>query len=305
MKTTRHIILLIKKSLWVMLPVIAGILILHFLKLSSKQTFIAYKILLIVAIAWIAAQWVRMGQRKVLSKYNLSTTSDLRTRKIHTQVHIIGKTLYFLIGLLAAGSILMLFDTVHAFGRNLLASAGVTGIIIGIAAQRIIANFFAGFQLAITQPIRLNDRVIVEGEFGQVEEITMTYVIIRTWDERRIVVPLSYFIEKHFQNWTYASSTNILGVVFLWVDYSTPIAELRLEAERIITSNPLWDGRVWRLHVADTTDRAVQIRILASVSDPANSWELRCDIREKMIAFLQENYPKSLPRERVDIQDKN
>ncbi|HSY17060.1 MAG TPA: mechanosensitive ion channel domain-containing protein, partial [Candidatus Acidoferrales bacterium] len=205
--------------------------------------------------------------------------------------------LYFIISLLAVASVLMLFDEVRRLGTSLIASAGVIGVIIGFAAQKTIANLFAGFQLAMAQPIRLDDVVVVEGEWGRIEEITLTYVVIRIWDDRRLVVPLSYFIEKPFQNWTRVSA-DLLGSVLVWVDYSLPLAETRQAVKAILENHPLWDKRFWNLQVTDATEHTMQIRVLATAADSTKAWDLRCDIREQLIGFIQKNHPESLPRRR-------
>jgi small-conductance mechanosensitive channel len=194
----------------------------------------------------------------------------------------------------------MLFQEVRQFGTSILASAGVVGIVLGFAAQKTISNLFAGFQIAMTQPIRLDDVVIVEGEWGRVEEITLTYVIIHIWDDRRLVVPLGYFIEKPFQNWTRATA-QLLGSVFVWVDYTLPLDEIRKALKEIIEPNPLWDKRFWNLQVTDATEKTMQIRVLATSADSSKDWDLRCDIREKLIAYIQKHHPQSLPQFRTQI----
>jgi small-conductance mechanosensitive channel len=164
----------------------------------------------------------------------------------------------------------------------------------------VLSNLIAGIQLAITQPIRLEDAVVVEGEWGWVEEITATYVVVRLWDLRRLVLPLTYFIQKPFQNWT-RHSTSIIGSVFLNLDYTAPVAALRRKVEEIVTASPLWDKRVVNLQVSDATERTVQIRILASAANASAAWDLRCDIREQIIVFLQQQYPEALPRQRAEV----
>lgn len=291
---------LIGKSLRVIVPVVGIIFALPILNLSPEYAGLLSKgssILLIVAVALIAFQAVNIVERAVLIRYDITVADNLQARKIYTQVHVLGKTLYFVIGLFTVASILMLFEEVRHFGTSLLASAGVVGIIIGFAAQKTISNLFAGFQLAMTQPIRLDDVVVVEGEWGRIEEITLTYVVIHIWDDRRLVVPLSCFIEKPFQNWT-RSSANLLGSVFVWVDYSLPLDETRKELKEIIESNPLWDKRLWNLQVTDATEKTMQLRVLATSSDSSKSWDLRCDIREKLIAHIQKHYPQCLPQRR-------
>ncbi|HHY86996.1 MAG TPA: mechanosensitive ion channel [Verrucomicrobia bacterium] len=264
----------------------------------------ASSILIIGAVAWVLANAVRIGEKAVLASYDISASDNLQARKVYTQVHVIAKTLLFIIVLFTVASILMCFEEVRRFGTSILASAGVVGIIIGFAAQRTIANLFAGFQLALTQPIRIDDVVIVEGEWGRVEEITLTYVVIRIWDERRLVVPLNHFIEKPFQNWT-RTSAQLLGSVFFWVDYTLPVAELRAAIKDIVEKAPLWDGRFWNLQVTEATERGMQLRVLATASDSGNAWNLRCYLREKLIEYVQTHYRNSLPRVRLDAPGLN
>jgi small-conductance mechanosensitive channel len=243
-------------------------------------------------------QAVNLGEKAVLARFDIKAADNLRARKIYTQVHVIGKMVYAAIGLFTVASILMLFQEVRQFGTSILASAGVLGIILGFAAQKTISNLFAGIQIAMAQPIRLDDVVIVEGEWGRIEEITLTYVTIHIWDDRRLIVPLGYFIEKPFQNWTHASA-RLLGSVFLWVDYTMPLDELRKALKEIIEPNPLWDKRFWNLQVTDVTEKTMQIRILATTADSSQGWDLRCDIREKLIAYIQKHHPQSLPHFRT------
>ena len=238
---------LLGRSLRIILPVVGIIFALPLLGLPPEYAVILGKgtsILLIVAVAVILFQAVNLGEKTVLARFDIKAADNLRARKIYTQVHVIGKMVYAAIGLFTVASILMLFQEVRQFGTSILASAGVVGIILGFAAQKTISNLFAGIQIALTQPIRLDDVVIVEGEWGRVEEITLTYVTIHIWDDRRLIVPLGYFIEKPFQNWTRASA-QLLGSVFLWVDYTMPLDELRKALKEIIEPNPLWDKRFW------------------------------------------------------------
>ena len=294
---------LLGKSLRIILPVIGIIFALPILGLPPEYAGILGKgtsILLIVAIAVILFQSVNLGEKAVLTKFDIKAADNLQARKIYTQVHVISKVVYAVIVLFTIASILMLFAEVRSYGKSLLASAGVVGIILGFAAQKTISNLFAGFQIAMTQPIRLDDVVIVEGEWGRVEEISLTYVTIRIWDERRLIVPLSYFIEKPFQNWTRVSA-QLLGSVYLWVDYSLPLDEIRKALKEIIEPHPLWDKRFWNLQVSDATEKTMQIRVLATTADSSKGWDLRCAIREQLIAYIQKNYPQSLPRFRTEI----
>jgi len=296
---------LLGKSLRTIVPVVGIIFALPVLNLPPEYAGLVSKgssILLIVAVAIILFQAVNLIEKAVLARYDITVPDNLQARKVYTQVHVLGKTLYFIIGLFTVASILMVFEEVRHFGTSILASAGVVGIIIGFAAQKTISNLFAGFQLAMTQPIRLDDVVIVEGEWGRVEEITLTYVVIRIWDDRRLVVPLSYFIEKPFQNWTRISA-GLLGSVFVWVDYSLPLEETRQAVKQILENHPLWDKRFWNLQVTDATEITMQIRVLATAADSAKSFDLRCDIREQLIAYIQKHHPQSLPRRRNDQFD--
>jgi small-conductance mechanosensitive channel len=294
---------LVGKSLRVIVLVVGIIFALPILGLPPEYAGVVGKgtsILLIIAVAIILFQAVNLGEKAVLTEFDIKAADNLQARKVYTQVHVISKVVYAVICLFTIASVLMLFQKVRQFGTSILASAGVLGIILGFAAQKTISNLFAGFQIAMTQPIRLDDVVIVEGEWGRVEEITLTYVIIHIWDDRRLVVPLGYFIEKPFQNWTRASA-QLLGSVFVWVDYTMPLDEARKALKEIIENHPLWDKRFWNLQVTDATEKTMQIRVLATSADSSKSWDLRCDIREKFIAYIQKHHPESLPRFRAEI----
>jgi small-conductance mechanosensitive channel len=260
---------LLGRTLRVIVPVVGLIFALPLIGLPASFEGIVAKgssFLIIGAVAWILFHAVGLVEKATLAKFDINAADNLQARKVYTQVHVLSRTVHVLICLFTLASVLMLFDEVRQFGTSILASAGVIGIIVGFAAQRTIANLFAGFQLAMTQPIRMDDVVIVENEWGRIEEITLTYVVVRIWDERRLIVPLSYFIEKPFQNWTRTSS-QILGSVFLWADFTLPIAQLRPLVKDIVENSPHWDQRFWNLQVTDTTDRAMQLRILATAAD--------------------------------------
>lgn len=196
---------------------------------------------------------------------------------------------------------LMSFPAVRTIGTSLLASAGVAGLVVGFAARPALGNLIAGLQIALTQPIRLDDVVIVDGEWGRIEEIGGTFVVIRIWDQRRLVVPLQWFIEHPFQNWT-RTSAEIIGTVFVWADYRLPLAPLRAELERLCKEAPEWDHRVCILQVTETTERAMQLRALVSSSDSGLNWDLRCKVREGLIEFIQQRYPDCLPQARVTLE---
>ena len=260
-------------------------------------------ILLIVAVAVLLCRAVGILQSAVLTRFDMTVADNLRARKIYTQLHVISRVIYVTVGVLAVAAVLMLFQEVRHVGTSLLASAGIVGVIGGIAAQKTLANLFAGFQIALAQPVRQDDVVVVEGEWGRVEEITLTYIVVHIWDDRRLVLPLSYFIEKPFQNWTRTSAA-LMGSVFVWVDYSFSVEAGREALKGIIEGSPLWDRRYWNLQVSDATDKTMQLRVLATSSDSSKSWDLRCEIREKFIAFLQLHHPSALPRLRAEVLER-
>jgi len=293
---------LVGRCLRVMVPVLGIILALPVLGLPAEYAGLVAKgtsILLIVAVALICFQAVGLAEKVVLLKFDVSVADNLRARKIHTQLQVLSKTVYIFIGVFTVASILMLFEEVRHLGTSILASAGVVGVILGFAAQKTIANLFAGFQVALAQPIRMDDVVIVGGEWGRIEEITLTYVVVHIWDDRRLIVPLSDFIEKSFENWTRVSA-QLLGSVLLWVDYSLPLDETRQAVRQIIEASPLWDRRFWNLQVSDASERTMQIRVLCTAADSSKAWDLRCEVREKLILFIQKHHPRSLPRFRAD-----
>ncbi len=259
-------------------------------------------ILMIVSVAWLIIVFLRASKRAFLEKYDTSKTDNLRSRKFHTQFNIMESIIIALVVIIAIGSILMLFDEVKRLGISLFASAGVAGIIIGFAAQKLIGAVLAGLQIAITQPIRLDDVVVIEGEWGRIEEITLTYVVVHIWDQRRLIVPSTYFFEKPFQNWT-RTSAEILGTVFIYTDYQVSFEALRNELTRLLESSPLWNKKVNVLQVTDAKTNGVEIRALMSAKDSSTAWDLRVFIREKLIEFLQKKYPESLPRTRIQLEN--
>ncbi len=298
----------LKKFIIPALLLFSGIFLRYFLKEPdiSDEEFIgsferAGSILLIISLSWAGIAFIRIVKQVFLDKYDVSIENNLRSRKFQTQFNILERILVFLIVLISIGLILMLFDEVKRIGISLFASAGVAGVIIGLAAQRVIAAVLAGIQIAITQPIRLDDVVIIEGEWGRIEEITLTYTVVRIWDQRRLVVPSTYFFEKPFQNWT-RTSAEILGTVFIYTDYHISFDALRKELTRLLESTPLWDKRVNVLQVTDAKQNGVEVRALMSAKDSPTAWDLRVFIREKLIEFLQKNYPESLPKTRVLIE---
>lgn len=251
------------------------------------------------ALTWLGVRCIAAAVETTALLHPLDTTDNLQARRIQTQFRVLAHSLNFLIILIGASLALMTFPGAQKIGTSLLASAGVAGLAIGFAAKSVLANLLAGVQIAITQPIRLDDVVIVQDEWGRIEEITGAFVVVRVWDERRLVVPLQWFIENPFQNWTRTSS-EILGSVFIWVDYRMPLAPLRAEAERICKAAEEWDGRVCGAQVTETNERSMQVRVLVSAADASLCWDLRCRMREALISFVQREYPQYLPQLRVE-----
>ena len=257
---------------------------------------------LIPITAWLLINMTSVVEDVILSQYKVDVADNLQARKIQTQLHVFKRIATVIIGILTLAAVLMTFEKVRQLGTSILASAGVIGIIVGVAAQRTLATFIAGLQIAVTQPIRLDDVVIVENEWGRIEEITLTYVVVRIWDLRRLVVPITYFIEKPFQNWTRATA-DILGTVFLYVDYTVPIQAVREELHRILKELELWDGKVWGLVPTNATERTVELRALMSAPDASTAWNLRCQVRERLIEYVRNNYPEGLPKVRAEISE--
>ncbi len=297
---------MIYKPIRFLLPSLILLIIIPFITMPTKIRLFINHILviwLIIGVAWLVISIIAILKAVILSRYNIKTKDNLKVRQITTQLNIIQRVLIVLIVILTISAILMTFDKVRQIGISILASAGVAGIVVGFAAQRSLANLIAGIQIAITQPIRIGDVVIVENEWGTIEEITLTYVVVQIWDQRRLVVPINYFLEHSFQNWT-KSSAELIGAIFIYVDYGIPVDELRRELEKIVNASPLWDKRVAKIQVTNATEKTMEIRALVSAENSSKTWELRCLVREKLIDFIQQNYPDKLPRLRLET-DKN
>lgn len=264
----------------------------------------AMEIALTVLISIILIRFVKLLEDLFYHKYDLNKEDNLKERKIRTQLQFIRKFLISLIVVVTISIILLSFESMRKVGAGLLTGVGIGGIIIGFAAQKSLGNLLAGFQIAFTQPIRIDDVLIVEGEWGRVEEITLTYVVINIWDQRRLILPITYFIEKPFQNWTRVSS-ELLGTVFLYLDYTIPIPPLRDELSRLLHHNPLWDKRVNVVQVTDNKADTIEVRFLMSARNSSQAFDLRCYVREAMIAYINQHYPESLPKTRLEYQPKD
>jgi small-conductance mechanosensitive channel len=237
----------------------------------------------------------------IIRRFNVDVKDNLRARKIRTQLGVLKRIVIIVVCILALGTMLMTLEKVRQLGTTILASAGIVGIVVGMAAQRTIGTFIAGLQIAFTQPIRIDDVVIVENEWGRIEEITLTYVVVKIWDMRRLIVPITYFIEKPFQNWTRVTA-DLLGTVYIYVDYTVPVEAVRVELQKILKDSGLWDGKVCVLQVTATSERSLELRALMSAPDASTAWNLRCHVREKIVEFIQKNYPESLPKLRTSFQ---
>jgi small-conductance mechanosensitive channel len=257
-------------------------------------------LLLIASIAWLLVTMLDVLQDYIEHRQTLAVGDSLTARRIRTQVQVLRHIAAVVIVVITIAIMVMTFPSARHVGESLFASAGLAAVVAGLAARSMLSNLLAGVQIALSQPIRLEDVVIVEGEWGWIEEITMTYVVVRVWDLRRLILPISYFIEKPFQNWT-RNTADLLGTVFIYADYTLPVDEVRQELQRMLQSSGMWDGRVWGLQVTNATDRTLELRALMSAANGSAAWDLRCYVREKLIAFLQQNYPESLPRTRGEI----
>ncbi|WP_243042985.1 mechanosensitive ion channel family protein [Dyella sedimenti] len=255
---------------------------------------------LLLAATWLALRCLGTLELAAIRRYPLDVADNLAARRMLTQVRVLRRTADIVVLLIGIGTVLLTIPGVRQLGTSLLASAGVAGLALGFAAKPVLGNLIGGLQIAITQPIRLDDVVVIQGEWGRIEEITGSYVIVHIWDERRLVVPLSWFMENTFQNWTRTSS-KLLGTVFLWLDYRTPMAPLREELRRLCKAAPEWDGRVCVLQVTDANDRTMQLRALVSSADSGRSFDLCCKVREGLIAYVQSRHPGALPRWRGEV----
>lgn len=260
-------------------------------------------IAIILFITWIVLAAVSLGSYFIKNRYNINSSNNLKARKSLTQIRIIERVIFFIVIIISISLILMSFEEIKQIGVSLIASAGVAGVIIGFAAQKVIGSLLAGVQIAIAQPIRIDDVVIVENEWGRIEELNLTYVVVRIWDKRRLVLPTTYFIEKPFQNWT-RNSSEILGTVYIYTDYKFPVKALREELDIILKGTELWDGKVSVVQVTASTEKSMEIRVLISAVDSPIAWDLRVYVREKLIEFLQQKYPDNLPKSRVVLDKK-
>jgi small-conductance mechanosensitive channel len=263
---------------------------------TIRQGFI---MAMVASLGWFAVGCIYVLQSVMLRRYDLNAENNIQARRVHTQFQLFRRMLISFVVIIDIGALLWTFNDprIWHYGSGLLASAGIASLIIATAAKSTAANFFAGLQIALTEPIRIDDVVVVQGEWGRIEEINSAYVVIRIWDLRRLIVPLSYFIENSFQNWTRESS-DIMGTAFLYVDYSVPVEELRQQLNTIVRASPLWDKKTCGLQVTNLTDRSMELRCLMSSRNSSESFDLRCLVREQMTAWIQQKYPTAFPATR-------
>jgi len=260
-----------------------------------------FSLAMIALISWLIIRSTSVLQDVILQRYDITAEDNLKARKVYTQLDVLKDIIFVIVLILAFGTGLMVFSQGKEIGKTILASAGIVGIVVGMAAQKTIGTFIAGLQIAFTQPIRLDDVVIVENEWGRIEDIALTYVVVKIWDQRRLIVPVTYFIDKPFQNWT-RTTAEILGTVFIYTDYTIAVDEIRQALQEILDQSPLWDRRVCVLQVTNATDRALELRALMSAANASDAWTLRCDVREKLVTLIQEKHPQALPRVRAELE---
>lgn len=292
-----------RRPVGLLLPLIGLQVVLPGMNLSAAGEPLrhAIAITVILTLGWLATCATRVIDDVVAARYRIDVEDNLASRRVQTQVKIARQVMCVLIWILAGASALMTFPRAGQLGTSLLASAGIAGIVIGMAAKPTLSNLLAGLQIAVTQPIRIDDVVVVHGEWGKIEEITTTYVVVRIWDERRLIVPLNDFIENRFENWTRTTS-QVLGTAMLYVDFDTPVDEIRKELERIVKESPQWDGRVCVLQVTNTSPSGMELRALVSAARADYAFELRCRVREGLVTYIRDRFPGALAKQRVEVR---
>ncbi|SDZ33555.1 Small-conductance mechanosensitive channel [Micromonospora pattaloongensis] len=258
----------------------------------------------IASTAWLVASLLLVTEDTALARFRIDVADNRHARRVHTQVVMLRRLTVAVIAVLAIGVMLMTFPSVRGVGTSVLASAGVIGVVAALAAQSVLGNVFAGLQLAFSDAVRIDDVVVVEGEWGRIEELTLSYVVVHIWDDRRLILPTSYFTTKPFQNWTRTRAA-VLGTAEFDVDWSVPVQTMREELRRLVEGNELWDGRVCVLQVTDATGGMVRLRALVSAPDAGSLWDLRCVVREHMVQWLREQRPTAMPRVRAEFGDAN
>ncbi|MFB6257072.1 MAG: mechanosensitive ion channel family protein [Flavobacteriales bacterium] len=292
---------------WTFLPLLFFYFSLPLLELSSELRSLlapSLRVLLILDLGWLLLKGLNVMEDVFFNAYKVRRDKYLKERKIRTQIQFLKKALGVLIFLFVTGGVLLNFEAVQKIGSTLLTSTAVIGIVVGLAARKTIGDLIHGFQIAFTQPIKIDDTVIVEGEWGVVEEITLTYVVVKIWDKRRLILPISYFIEQPFQNWT-RNSEDILGEIELFLDPRMPLDPLRERFQKDAKAHSYWDGRACRVQVVENTERSMRVKGVVSAEDSDKAWDLKCDLRESLLSFLREEYPQYLPHINADLDRSN
>lgn len=259
------------------------------------------EIVFLIAATWLIIKLLKVAELILVRQYDTTQDINLSQRKFVTQVRFVRRMLVFVIFIISGALLLIAFQGSRKVGLSVLTSAGLVSVLIGFAAQKTLSNLLAGIQIAFTQQIRLDDAVVVENEWGRIEEINLTTVIVRLWDHRRLILPITYFVEKPFQNWT-RSDASITGAILFYLDYNVPVDKVREKARELAEADPLWNQDVFAVQITDTTPTTLILRILVSAADAPSAFDLRCHIREDLIVFLRENYPQSLPQTRLQIE---
>ncbi len=268
----------------------------HFVQ--AEESFLVYslsKVLLIAVSTWLAIRIVTIFERLILDQLDLNKTNNLQERKLFTKVKFIKRLVVIAVLIIAVSLLLLSFQQGREFGLGILTSAGIVSVIVGFAAQKTIANLLAGIQIAFTQPIKIEDVVIVENEWGRIEEINLTYVVVKLWDLRRLILPITYFVENSYQNWT-RNDSSIIGSAFFSLNYHAPVDQLRTVFMAILAESQLWDGETAALQVTDTRDQYMVVRAIMSAHNAPDAFDLRCEVREKLIEYIRAESPESLPR---------
>jgi len=292
-----------KGTFFLFVPLIFLNIFLDYLEIEDAILEILHKILyilIVTSMTIVTIRFIHVIQDVLFDKYDITTEDNVKARRARTQIIFLRKITIVVLVIIAFAVALLTFDGVRKYGATLLTSAGVAGIIIGFAAQKTIANLLAGFQIAFTQPIKIDDAVVVEGEWGWVEEINLTYVVVRIWDQRRLILPITYFTDNPFQNWT-RTSAQILGSVFLYTDYTIDVDDIRNKFNAILNETDLWDRDAKVVQVTDASEKTMTLRFLMTAQNSPTAWDLRCHVREKLIAYIRDKYPESLPRTRAEL----
>jgi small-conductance mechanosensitive channel len=281
--------------------VLSALPLARFGALAEPAVYHAALLVMIATLGWFCIRLFDAWRDNLQAQHRLDVADNLQARRIITQVTLLRRIFLALVLISTVSAMLMTFPEVRAVGATLFASAGVAGLLLGLAARPVFTNILAGLQVALSEPIRIDDVVVVEGQWGWIEEIRTTYVVVRIWDQRRLMLPLSYFIEHPFENWT-RRTADLLATVTLYVDYTVPVQELREYCHKVLMDSGLWDGKAWAFQVTEAGAQSLQLRALMSVANSNHSWDIRCLVREKLIDYLQTNHPGCLPKTRVQVQ---